>query len=231
MSGRGLSERRDGAVEAFLEELGRVPVPAAGRGRLIVAIDATASREATWDQACAVQGQMFVEAAALGGLEVQLVFWRGFDECKASRWVADARALVDLMTRVRCRAGQTQIRRVLRHAIAEAGRRPVRALALIGDAVEEEVDELAGLAGELGIRGVRVFVFHEGGDARAERALREIARLSGGAYCRFDRASPQQLRELLGAVAAYAAGGAAVLEDLRRRPSAAVRLLAGQVRG
>jgi hypothetical protein len=106
----------------------------------------------------------------------------------------------------------------------------VRALVFIGDAMEEELDELAGLAGELGILGVRAFLFQEGEDPRAERAFREIARLTGGAWCRFDRNAPGELRELLGAVAAYAAGGPAVLEDLRARPSAAVRLLARQVR-
>jgi hypothetical protein len=194
-------------------------------------LDATASREPTWDRACEVQGQMFLEAGRLGGLEVQLVFYRGFHECKASRWVSDSRALVELMTSVRCKAGQTQIRRVLRHAIAETKREPVRALVFIGDAMEEELDELAALAGELGILGVRAFLFQEGDDPRAERAFREIARLTGGAWCRFDRNAPNELRELLGAVAAYAAGGAAVLEDLRRRPSNVVRLLAHQVRG
>jgi hypothetical protein len=232
MSGKGLSARTDRQVAAFLEELAKVPArPAGGRGRLIFALDATASREPTWDRACEVQGQMFLEAGRLGGLEVQLVFYRGFHECKASRWVSDSRALVELMTSVRCKAGQTQIRRVLRHAIAETKREPVRALVFIGDAMEEELDELAALAGELGILGVRAFLFQEGDDPRAERAFREIARLTGGAWCRFDRNAPNELRELLGAVAAYAAGGAAVLEDLRRRPSNVVRLLAHQVRG
>ncbi|BCX17461.1 MAG: hypothetical protein KatS3mg117_1143 [Geminicoccaceae bacterium] len=232
MSGKDLSARTDRQVAAFLEELAKVPArPSAGRGRLIFALDATASREPTWDRACEVQGQMFLEAGRLGGLEVQLVFYRGFHECKASRWVSDSRALVELMTSVRCKAGQTQIRRVLRHAIAETKREPVRALVFIGDAMEEELDELAALAGELGILGVRAFLFQEGDDPRAERAFREIARLTGGAWCRFDRNAPNELRELLGAVAAYAAGGAAVLEDLRRRPSNVVRLLAHQVRG
>lgn len=232
MSGKDLSARTDRQVAAFLEELAKVPArPAGGRGRLIFALDATASREPTWDRACEVQGQMFLEAGRLGGLEVQLVFYRGFHECKASRWVSDSRALVELMTSVRCKAGQTQIRRVLRHAIAETKREPVRALVFIGDAMEEELDELAALAGELGILGVRAFLFQEGDDPRAQRAFREIARLTGGAWCRFDRNAPNELRELLGAVAAYAAGGAAVLEDLRRRPSNVVRLLAHQVRG
>lgn len=218
-------------VQAFLEELEKLPArPSVGRARLIFALDATASREPTWDTACETQGRMFLEAGRLGGLEVQLVFYRGFHECKASRWVRDSGALVELMTKVTCRAGQTQIRRVLRHTIGEAKRNPVRALVFIGDAMEEELDELAQLAGELGILGVKAFFFQEGSEPRAERAFREIARLTGGAYCRFDRNAPAELAELLGAVAAYAAGGAGVLEDLRTRGSPAVRLLAHQVR-
>ena len=45
-----------------------------GRGRLIFALDATASREPTWDRACRIQGEMFEATAALGGLDIQLVF-------------------------------------------------------------------------------------------------------------------------------------------------------------
>lgn len=219
-----------GDVAAFLEQVRRAPArPPGERGRLIFALDATASREPTWDRACEVQGQMFLEADRLGGLDVQLVFYRGFHECKASRWVASAAELVRLMTGVMCRAGQTQIRRVLRHAIAEAGKRRVHALVFIGDCMEEDLDELGQLAGELGLLGVRAFLFQEGSNPTAERAFREIARLTGGAWCRFDRNAPHELRELLGAVAAYAAGGAKALADLSRRGTGAVRLLASQV--
>ena len=49
-------------------------------GRLIFALDATASRQPTWDQACQLQGEMFVETAAIGGLNIQLVWYRGFGE-------------------------------------------------------------------------------------------------------------------------------------------------------
>ena len=69
----------------------------------------------------------------------------------------------------------------------------------------------------VGLLGVPVFVFHEGGEAVAARALQQIARLSNGAYCRFDRNSAQQLRDLLSAVAVYAAGGRRALEDYGRR--------------
>ena len=60
------------AVQAFLQEVAKTPPPkpGAGRARLIFAMDATASREPSWDRACQVQGQMFLVTAALGGLEV-----------------------------------------------------------------------------------------------------------------------------------------------------------------
>ncbi len=230
--GRDITDRKDDAVSAFVEELRRAPAPAgaAGRGRLIFALDATASRRPTWDQACSVQGEMFLEADRLGGLDVQLVFYRGFDECKASRWVARAAELVKLMVRVGCRAGRTQIHRVLRHAINETGKQRVHALIFIGDACEESVDTLGDLAGRLGLLGVKAFVFHEGRDPQAAYAFQEIARLTGGAACRFDASAPAELRALLRAVAAYAAGGRKALSDLSKREGGPVALIERQLR-
>lgn len=220
------------AVAAFVEQMRSLPAAAreGGVGRLIFALDATASRQPTWDLACHVHNEMFLEAARLGGLEVQLVFYRGFGECRASRWVRDGGELVRLMGEVRCLAGRTQIARVLRHAAGEARRRPVQALVFVGDCMEEDLDELGQRAGELGLQGVRAFMFHEGHDPRAENAFRQVARLSGGAYCRFTSGSAAELRALLRGVAAYAAGGRPALADLSRRDGGAVRLLEHQLR-
>jgi hypothetical protein len=219
-------------VAAFVERLRGLPAepPRLGAGRLIFALDATASREPTWDLACQVQGEMFLEAARLGGLEVQLVFYRGFGECKSTGWVRDGRELVRLMRAVRCVAGRTQLHRVLRHAAAEARRRPVQALVFVGDCMEEQVDELGQLAGELGLLGVRAFVFQEGRDPTAERAFRHVAELTRGAYFRFSSGSAQDLRALLGGVAAYAAGGRAAMAALAHRSGGMVKLLEQQLR-
>ena len=218
-------------VSEFLDKLARAPAvrPAGGRGRLIFAMDATASREPTWDRACHIQSEMFEETANLGGLEVQLVFYRGFGECRASPWVASSRELVAKMTAVRCLGGQTQIGRVLKHAIAETKKVKVNALVFVGDCVEEDVDALCHSAGQLGVLGVPSFMFHEGNDPIARSAFTQIAKLSGGAYCSFDAASAHMLRELLSAVAVFAAGGRRALEDYGKRASAEVRLLAGQI--
>ena len=172
---------------------------------------------------------MFEATAALGGLDVQLVFYRGFGECKASRWLGTAADLHHAMQGVSCAGGETQIARVLSHALKEARRYKVNALVFVGDAMEEKVDELCQLAGELRLLGVPVFVFHEGRDAAAGRAFHQIAKLSGGSYCPFDAASAQQLRELLGAVAAFAAGGQQALTDYGKRTGGAALLLAGRV--
>jgi hypothetical protein len=100
----------------------------------------------------------------------------------------------------------------------------------VGDCVEEDLDHLGGLAGELGMLNVPVFLFQEGFDPGAERTFREIARLTGGAYCRFDTNSPQQLRDLLNAVAVYAAGGRQALEDYSARQGGVSLQLTRQIR-
>ncbi len=166
---------------------------------------------------------MFRAVKAVGGLDVQLVYFRGFNECQASSWVGDPDALARLMRQVHCEGGHTQIRKVLSHARQEKGKQKVNALVYVGDCMEEDIDQLSQLAGELGMIGVPVFLFQEGHDPRAERAFKEIARLSRGAYCRFDAGSARQLRELLTAVAVYATGGRKALET--SKSDAAVRLL------
>jgi hypothetical protein len=214
-------------IESFLSQAkGLAPAGVAGpRPRLIFALDATMSRQPTWDLACRVQGEMFGTAAGVGGLSVQLVYFRGFDECRASAWVVDPRALTDLMTKIGCRGGHTQIGRVLRQVRNEARADPVKAFIYVGDAMEEPIDDVCAAAGELGLLGVKAFMFHEGTDPVAARAFQEIARLTGGAYARFDAGAPQSLAALLRAAAAYASGGSAALARLASGDSHARKLL------
>jgi hypothetical protein len=226
-------KRSTGDVEGFLEKLARTPNvnAAGGRGRLIFALDATASRQPTWDQAAQIQGEMFVQTAALGGLEIQLCCYRGFGEFKVSPWLTRSADLLRMMTSVFCRAGQTQIRKVLKHAINETKVRRVAALVFVGDCIEEDIDKLGSLAGELGVLGVPAFMFHEGNDPLAEFAFKEIAHLTHGAYCRFDPGAAGTLKDLLSAVAVFAAGGRRALEDLAGRRGGEVRQIAHQVKG
>lgn len=220
-------------VDAFLKKVASAPSarPAGERGRLIFAMDATASREPTWDQACHIQAEMFKETAVLGGLEIQLAFYRGYGEFRAGAWATSAEALLKTMTSVFCLAGHTQIRKVLKHAIAESKKNKVDALVFVGDCLEEDVDDLGQLAGELGLLGVPCFMFHEGRDDIAARAFQQIARLTGGAFCKFDSQSPKQLRDLLSAVAVYAAGGRRALADYSAKRGGVVARLTHQVKG
>lgn len=219
-------------IEAFVERVRALgPSTAHGkRGRLIFALDATMSRQPTWDTACTLQAEMFREAASTGGLDIQLVYFRGLNECRASGWVAGSERLAELMSRIDCRGGQTQIAKILSHARQEHARERIQALVFVGDAMEEPIDHLCQLAGELGLLAVPAFMFQEGADPVAENAYREIARLSHGAYCRFDAGSAHQLGELLRAVAAYAAGGIKALADLSARRSSAARQLLTQLK-
>jgi hypothetical protein len=228
--GKGRAVSTQSQVDAFLAKVRATPPPAPGRrGRLIFAMDATASREPTWDVAARLQGEMFSETAALGGLDIQLVYYRGFAEFVAGPWESRADDLLRRMSTVTCQAGQTQIGNLLAHARAEAQRGKVDALVFVGDAVEEDVDRLGRLAGELGLLGVRAFLFHEGADPDARRAFEHVAKLTGGACCPFDRASASQLRDLLSAVAVYAAGGRRALADFSRKRGGLVLQLTHQL--
>lgn len=215
-----------GEIEQFLGAARQVTPLTASTPRLVFALDATMSRQPTWDMASQVQAGMFDEAAAVGGLAVQLVYFRGFGECKASRWVADPRALRDLMSRIQCQSGATQIGRVLDHVRREAGREPVKALVYVGDAIEESMDELCFSAGKLGLLGVKAFLFHEGGNPTVAAGFAELARLTGGAAMAFDARAPASLAALLRAVATYAAGGAPALSRLAASNTEARRLIA-----
>jgi hypothetical protein len=223
----------DNEVAEFLAKM-KAMAPAPGsqaeRGRLIFAMDATMSRQPTWDRALQIQAEMFAETARIGGLDVQLVYFRGFGECRASKWVSDPTALARLMTATQCRGGNTQIGKVLAHILKEASRRKVNAVVYVGDCMEENVDQLCARAGEIGILGVPMFMFQDGREPLAEQAFREIARLTRGAYCRFDQGSARQLRELLAAVAVYAAGGRRALAELSRGRGGEATLLLEQLK-
>lgn len=219
-------------VEDFLAQVRAMPpvAPSDKRGRLVLAMDATMSRQPSWDTALAIQGDMFMETGKIGGLDVQLVYFRGFNECRASKWSSDTQSLARLMSGIRCMGGNTQILKVLKHLRTEAAAGKVNACVYIGDAMEESIDQLSHVAGEVGLLGIPVFMFQEGRDATAETGFREIARLTRGAYFRFGSDSAKVLRELLAAVAVYAAGGRAALADHSAKRGGASTLLLEQMK-
>lgn len=214
-------------IAAFVRDVGTLARPkSAEHGRLLFALDATMSRQPTWDLACSLQAEMFKAIPHDSSLQVQLLYFRGFGECRASKWVIDANALARLMTGIDCRGGNTQIGKVFAHARAEHAKRKINAVVFVGDAIEEDVDWLAEKAGQLGLLGCPVFVFQEGRDSRVEAAFREFARLTKGAYARFDASAPQELAALLKAVAAFASGGR---DHLRLQGSGQAKALLAQI--
>ena len=159
---------------------------------------------------------MFREAAPIGQLSVQLAFYRG-DECKASKWVSSGQQLAQLMLKIECQAGITQIGRILRHTLSEHDKAAVQALTFIGDAMEKSLDELAGLAGQFGREGIPIFLFQEGRDPAVRSAFRLLALKSGGEYFEFNPEKPravERLSEQLSAVARLAVGDAKALDRI-----------------
>lgn len=222
-----------GEIDAFLAKVAAAPSTGSGttqRGRLMFAMDATASRQHSWDQALHIQAEMFQTTRTLGGLDIQLLFYRGFGECKASGWFSESAALRTAMLKVQCLGGRTQIGRILARALKETRQKPVQALVFVGDSMEEDADALCHQAGQLGMLKVPLFLFQEGRDPDATNVFRQMARLSGGAWCPFDASSADRLKDLLAAVAVYAAGGRKALADHGSNSRADIAGLLEQIR-
>jgi len=196
----------------------------AGKPRVAFVLHATQSRESTWDLAAKLQADMFTTAIATG-LELQVTYFRGLSELSASPWMANPVTVRNLMERVTCRSGHTQIGRSLRHVKAEHARKPIAAVILIGDCCEETP---ADVYLEAQMLGVPVFAFLEGDNQSAARVFQRIAELTHGAFCPFGAGSVQQLGELLKAVAVYASGG---LVGLEHQDTRSAKLLLTQLRG
>lgn len=219
-------------VNSFLKKVALTPQTRRSQtaGRLIFAIDATASRQPTWDHASHLQREMFDAAAETGSLELQVAYFRGFGEFKATKWTQDSRTLVGPMSRVTCLGGHTQIEKTLKHSLRQTKTKKINALVFVGDCMEEDADRLCHIAGQLGLQNVPVFIFQEGYEPTAETCFRQITKLSGGAYCRFDAGSASMLKTLLKAVAVYAAGGRKALENYSQKVGGDTLLLARQIK-
>jgi hypothetical protein len=226
MSAGSLASRETltGDLAEFLNEV-KIEHALTARGRLIFGLDATASRKPTWDMAAGFQSQMFKEAAAVGNLDMQLVFFRGDAECKATSWLSDPARLAQIMSKIDVRAGVTQIEKILTHVEKETTLLHVGALVFIGDACEENPDTLIVKARDVGRAKTPAFMFQEGTDPDVQRAFQDIARDTGGAYAKFGPGAAKELGELLKAVVRYAVGGIAALG----KDEASVLLL-GQLR-
>lgn len=202
-------------VKTFLDLTKNLPSKANSNrtGRLLFTLDATASRQSTWDTACQIQGDIFLAANKAGELNLQLAYYRGYQEFKRSHWHNHALPLVQAMTQVECLGGHTQIHRVLKYAIEETRRSKINAVVFIGDAIEESIDHLCELAGQLGVLKTPLFIFQEGNNPSTAQGFKQMAKLSGGAYEHFNEMSAEKLKTLLKAVAVFASGGKSALSN------------------
>jgi hypothetical protein len=218
-------------IQAFIGKVKNAPlVNGVDKGRLIFAMDATASREHCWDMASQQHAAMFTEADKVSALSVQLCYYRGMGEFTALPWTRGADEIKQALLSVRCLAGQTQIAKVLAHALSETGTKKVNALVFVGDCVEENPDSLGALAGQLGILNLPLFIFQEGNNPKVGSIFSQLATLSGGAHCQFDQGSARQLGQLLAAVAVYATGGKSALKSNLLSENASVRRLLQQLK-
>lgn len=213
------SPTRTGAVDQFLDKVRNLPPAVRGQSgqysRIGFIIDATASRQTTWDMASQVQGEMLDTLSGINiPLSLQVLWFRGFQELKKTPWSSDGKKLAQLMSAVSCQAGQTQIERSLREILRQSRQQQIRAAVFIGDCCEEPEKPLLELAGKLALVNTPLFVFQEGHNQTASAVFDKICARSGGAWCQFSQSSPGMLLELLSAVAIFATGGAAALAQL-----------------
>jgi hypothetical protein len=201
------------------------------RGCLGMVIDATASRDASWNAAKKIQRQLFARVSGDNRMVLRLVVMRG-GGFKDYGWHTDGEKLGSLIDRMQTDSGNTRIVDSLRAFIREPGGHKPAALILVGDCCEEKNADVLNAARELSQNGIRVYAFHEtvGGttdrranNSNAENLFRQVAAITGGAFAKFGNGMP--LADLCNAVAAYCAGGEEALKALGRRGDRAAQQL------
>lgn len=218
--------RPNTSIDHFVAEVAKTKQPPKNANRLIFALDATGSRQPTWDLATHLHAELFL-ATDSNAISVQLAYFQGYNEFKTTGWQSSAEPLLRAMQHVHCKAGLTQIRRVLKHVHKEASNTQLKAAVYIGDSCEEDPSTLYEYAGTLGILKVPLFVFQEGFDPNAQAIFSQLARRSGGVHAPFNAGSAKELRDLLGAVATYTSGGR---NAVKRLDSQAATLLLRQLK-
>ena len=220
-------------IAAFAAKAKKVNELSASRGRMIFALDATGSRQPTWNLAKSMQRDMLAEAAKIGTLDVALSYFRNSrhdHDMRFSDFTSDPNSLIELMNGIDCEFGPTQIIGMISHALFLHSQEPINAMVYIGDNQEEDDFSFYDMCRRVASSGMKLFIFHELNSETARRdaeIFRKGAELAGGAYMEFSEGSAKELRELLLAVAAFATGG---LKALGNQNSNAARLLLTQLK-
>jgi len=177
-------------------------------------IDATGSREDTWEQAQGIQAKMFKSAAGLQTIRLRLAYFGG-DCLNSPGWMNSPARVAKHMAAVRCRTGLTQIIEGLHSFIQEAPENRAAAIILVGDAFEEDADQAEHAGTMLKKMGIRVFSFIEGNDPTAQSVFQRLAEITGGKFAKFGSDLP--LSDLCEGVALLTSGGEKALDRLKNQ--------------
>lgn len=208
--------------DALAEQLNTVAVP-----RLLFTLDATASREGAWNVARKITHSMFEQLP--GELEVSLGWHGGGSLQEITPFSTQSRGFLDKLNSVNCSAGRTALNDLLQ----ECTQIPrLRALVYIGDCFEENEENAYAIAEQLRIKGIKLFIFHDRSSERygynvddAKRIFANLIDICGGCLLDFNESSANKSKELLDAIAVYAAGGTKLLEQKRKQLPGAAKLL------
>ncbi|MCD8566387.1 MAG: VWA domain-containing protein [Alphaproteobacteria bacterium] len=219
-----LSQGPNQRVLAALEKAQtRVGTGATYNGRVGFIIDATGSRESTWNEAQKIQTDMFSSVAGKGGLKLKLTHFGG-STLSVHEWMDDPNAVASKMKEVSCMLGLTQIIKALEAFLVDNPKEAASSIILVGDSFEENIEELGPFCEKLKNQGTKVFSFLEGDDLQAKQAFSMLSEKTGGAFAVFGKDMP--LEDLCQGVALMAVGGTAALRHLKNK-AAAQTLLSG----
>jgi hypothetical protein len=199
------------------------------RPRVVFCIDRTASRQDSFEPAKRLTDAVL--GALPGELELSLASFGG-EDVTFSPWTIDPARVRKVAAGLRCKAGYTQLLKVLRGVLEIDA---VRCVVHVGDMFEEDAHAAADMAAELAGRGVRVIVLHDTSlrgmnfspeahdDARA--VFQMLAQRTGGVLLPFDISALEELAKLMEALAVLTVGGTEMLAEQEPVMPAAGKLL------
>lgn len=179
-------------------------------------IDATASRQDTWDTAQKTQAAMLSELANgfADRVTIELVTFGG-DVLNAPTQAVSHIDAAKRLAEVECKAGSTQFIDALQPFVERKDNR-TKSIIIVGDFFEENIETVYDVARKLAQKKIKIFTFQEGhyDNDDTETFFRELARITGGAYAKFG--SPVQLSKLCADVIDLTLGGCNALRALNK---------------
>ncbi len=186
-------------------------------------IDATGSRQHSWQQAQRTQAEMFDAVKSAGNLKLSIVCHRGNRVSDLGTFATPADAKRS-MAAVSCEAGNTEIIGSLKAAM---GKKP-STIIMIGDCFEENFGDLQQVCSKLAAEQIRVYAFVEGNDPNGQHAYKMAADLTGGIFQPFG--SGLDLSDLCVAAAVFDVGGQQAFDKLIASGHAGAKALEHQVK-